>query len=242
LSGLLVAAFAWVQIKNFPVIAILENTKPQSILQLALAGGFASWAAAISFDLSTQQAVYVDDPDEGRITFELAGAMILLTAVAGGLLWASNDEKRFALAIDIYILGNIVFWRLLLRRAKAVIEASKAFYRDEDLFELEKLNVLETYVGGHWQWYRFGVMFAIAIILDAVCFVAPLRDVTALGVHFLFPNFSAAAASSLLPVIAFVGLLLVAESWVWLMRAKTRTCIGVIDGFRRRYKLALLEP
>ncbi|MET4232639.1 hypothetical protein ABIA85_005928 [Bradyrhizobium sp. LA6.10] len=231
--------FAWVKLKNLPMPS-LADANPLEVLHFFLALGFASYIAAVSFEVRIHQSVYVDDPQNGRLTPDIAASMILMTAGAALLFWSTYSEAYFPAAVIFFIFTDLVLWRRTLRRFKAMIRSSKAFYGRHELFELEKLNVLEHHVGGKWRWYRFAATFCGAVILCAVSYASSVRALAASGLHALLPALPLETASALAPVLTFGVVLTIVEVWVWIVRFRLSTCMAIIDDLRRRYQLTLL--
>jgi len=164
----------------------------------------------------------------------------MMSSVAAFLFWASDNERLFAIACVTYVIVLVVVWRLAIQRANLAFRASRAFAGSE-LFELEKLNLLEVYLDGRWQLYRYGFMLIMSLLLTVVSFIAPVRDAIAGGIHLVDSTFSKAEASLFLPIMIFVFIVFVCESWVWSMRLKARYAVGVIDDLRERYRLSPAE-
>jgi hypothetical protein len=241
MTGLIIFGFAWVKLKALPIVTFLENAEPSLVLQIALAIGFGAWLRAISYDLSTHEAVFVDDPDQGKMTASFMAGMLVMAAVGALLLWASSNERIFSIAFFIYLLGNILFWRLILKRAKAMMEGSRAFYGSNDLFDLEKIDVLENYADGQWQWNRFFTLIVLALLLIVITNVGPVRGTMTFAIHWIFPNLVPAVISSFLPVVVFIISAVAADTWMWLMRFKARESIRVIDDLQKRYRIARID-
>ena len=182
-----------------------------------------------------------DDPDQGKMTASFMAGMLVMAAVGALLLWASSNERIFSIAFFIYLLGNILFWRLILKRAKAMMEGSRAFYGSNDLFDLEKIDVLENYADGQWQWNRFFTLIVLALLLIVITNVGPVRGTMTFAIHWIFPNLVPAVISSFLPVVVFIISAVAADTWMWLMRFKARESIRVIDDLQKRYRIARID-
>jgi hypothetical protein len=238
-GGVLALIFTWLQFKEYELVPFVASTQPVFLRKLTLAIYYFCWVFGTSFDVSTQQAVYVTDPKKGRMSWDTIGAVLTLLLVVGILLWASENEKRFAAVLTVFVLTNILLWLYLLQRVQPIIRASENFYRKEkDFFELERLHVVRDYISGDWQWHRFVVMGAIVVVADLVCFVDPVRQTLSAITQLSLPDLSTDVASSLLPDFSLVVFVLVAESWIWTIRVRTRTSLNVMSALKGKYRIA----
>jgi hypothetical protein len=237
-GSILVLVFARLQFKDIPVTLILENAQPLVLLKLVLTAYYFSWVFGLSFDINTQQIVYVYDPNKGRMTWSSIGAISLLMLVAGLLFWASGSEQHFAGVLNIFVVSNIFLWLLLLKRIRMIIRASKEVYLNEsEFFELERLSVVESYIAGSWQRHRFVALCILMLAMDVVCFNSVLRQQLSTSGQFLLPDLSSAVIASLLPNASLIIFISIAEGWIWIERAKTRASLHVIDRLRAKYIL-----
>ncbi len=241
IGGALALLFTWIQLKDFPVVPLLESTKAGFVLRLALAVYYFSWIFGTSFDVSVQQSVYVRDADRGHLGWRAIAAIGLFGATAAIFLWASDDEKWFAATLTGFIIANIIGWLVLVRRVTSIIYMSLLTY-DQDFFEIERLHVVKIYIAGNWQKYRFLVMFAIALVAIAISFVAPVRLMVSLAIASLVFGLKETVISPLLPSLVFVVFLVIAEGWIWMMRAKTWASLNLISDLKEKYQLEPIRP
>lgn len=232
--------FAWIKLRNLPMPS-LQDADPLLILHFFLALAFASYMLAVTFEIGIHRAVYVDDPMKGRLTPDIAASMLLMTAGAALVFWASQNGTYFPAAVVFFIFTDVVLWRRTAGRFKAMIRSSRSFYGKHELFELEKLNLLEQHVIGRWRWYRLAVTLGAALALCAISYVDRLKVAAAAALHSLLPNLPLASATSLAPVVVFGVGLAVVEGWVWFARMRLSISIAVIEDLRQRYKLALSQ-
>jgi hypothetical protein len=78
-----------------------------------------------------QKRIYRRDPMHGNMPRQAtlgAGAMFLL-AVA--LLRFEENKSAFVLIFSLFLLTNIVGWRIVLRRVAFMIEATRGSYMEE---------------------------------------------------------------------------------------------------------------
>jgi len=106
-SGVLALIFTWVQFKDFRVAPLLDGISPPLFLKLILAFYYFCWVSGVSFDVTTQQLVYVKDPRRGQMAWDAVSAVVVLAAVSAILLYASDDDQKFAATLTIFVLANI---------------------------------------------------------------------------------------------------------------------------------------
>jgi hypothetical protein len=79
---------------------------------------------------------------------------------------------------------------------------------------MEKLRAVERYVTGRWQWWRFGAGFILAAAMNVLSYFDLGRGYAEASIFF------------------FVVFL---ESWIWIMRSRTRLSLRVLDQLTDRY-------
>jgi hypothetical protein len=160
-GAILVAIFAWLQLKNIPFVEPIRNAEPRYILQFELAFYYLCWYCGTKFDVTTQESIYVTrGPYPWRA---VAGALVLL-CVAAVLLWASDDEKKFSAVLILFLVINVGTWQVLVYEVSKIIKDAEAFYlKERDYFALAQLKIVQRYIAGSWQWYRFVGMGVIVV-------------------------------------------------------------------------------
>jgi hypothetical protein len=104
----------------------------------------------------------------------------------------------------------------MVRALKAAIRQSYVKYgKAGEYIDMERVRVVELYVDGRWQWWRFAVGGALVLGLDALVFFADLPPAYAQGAIFFF--------------VMFV------EAWIWIMRARTKLALSVLNDLSERY-------
>lgn len=236
IGGLLALAFGWVQLKDFPFIPLLESTQAEFVLKVALALYYFSWVFGTNFDVKLQQDVYVRDRDHGRLGWRAASAIAGFGVVAAALLWVSDDEKRFAAVLTVFVVMNAVGWRVVMTRVTSIVHMTLLLVGG-DFFERERLRAVEEYISGNWQWHRFLAMGLIALIGDVICFFPAVRMTISSMIASVDFGLKGAVVSQLLPAFVFVSFLVLAEGWIWAIRIKARLSLSLISDLKGRYEL-----
>lgn len=227
--------FAWLQVKNYPILVTIKSIQPYIILQLLLIVYYFCWVAGARFDVTTQESIYLA---EYRFPWAQFGSGIVLIAAGGALLWASSDDRKFAIVLSIFVAVNVAFWVTLTFTVRELISDTRAKYTSEnDYYGIAQLDIVEDYILGNWQWHRFIVMGLIVLAGDVICFVGAIRNAISVALLPLFHGFTADDISPLLPQIGFLIFLVFAEGWIWLKRAIARATMYALNRLATDYKL-----
>jgi hypothetical protein len=176
ISGVLGVFFAWVQLKEVPFTEILEQTSPEFLTTTALIIYYACWIGGTNFDVRIQQRVYVADPKSGNLTIETIFITTIFFIVTILLLYVSKNTKAFAVLLAVFVVANIYGWRHIVARVKPAANASRnKFASRNNLFRLEQLNLVQTYMTGKWQMHRFWTMLGLIAVTNIVCLFASVR-------------------------------------------------------------------
>jgi hypothetical protein len=241
-GGLLAGIFTWLQLKDFPFIPLLESAPPEALLKFVIATYYFSWVFGTSFDVKLQQSVYVSDPSRGRLTWAGAVALVVLAVIAAILLWVSDSTKEFAAVLNVFVLADLLTWRYhLIPRTSPIIRASKNIYvQDKEYFDVERLRIVENYMVGKWHWHRFIVLGGVLLMINLLCFVDPVRKFIGASSELMVPALKIGLAESLLPVLAIILFVAVAEGWKWMLRMRISITLHVMSDLKKKYRPTLL--
>jgi hypothetical protein len=177
---------------------------------------FFSWVLGADSDTEMQADVYLAAPHGGRLAKKDAGVILGIAVGFAVLCIVSDSYRGFALALTVFWAGNVAAWRYMVRALKAAIRQSYVKYgKAGEYIDMERVRVVERYVDGRWQWWRFAVGGALVLGLDALVFFADLPPAYAQGAIFFF--------------VMFV------EAWIWIMRARTKLALSVLNDLSERY-------
>jgi hypothetical protein len=227
--------FAWLQFKNVPIVATLQTVQPYVIMQILLIVYYSCWVFGTKFDVTTQESIYLT---QYEFPWKQFGSGVVLIVVAGVLLWASTDDKKFAAALSVFLALNIIFWVTLTHSVGKIIDDTRKKYaEDRDLYGLAQLEIVEEYILGHWQWHRFIGMAVIVIVGDLICFAGSIRQSISVSLQPISYGMTATEISALLPQLGFLAFISFAESWIWYKRAVTRAAMYALNRLALKYKL-----
>lgn len=183
---------------------------------------FFSWVLGADSDTEMQADIYLNAPHGGRLTKQDIGAILGIAVGFGILCYVSDSYRGFAVVLTLFWGFNILAWRYMVGVLQGPIRQSYASYgRTARYIDIEKVRVVERYIDGTWQWWRFGVGAALALAMDALAFFVDVPEGYAHGTIFFF--------------VIFV------EGWIWLMRWRTKVSLKVLEDLNERYgdKLAV---
>jgi hypothetical protein len=182
---------------------------------------FFSWVFGADSDTEMQSEEYLAAPHEGRLTKQDIGVMLGIVAGFVVLCVVGNNHRWFALALTGFWAINVVGWRYMVAALKTPIHQSYVKYgRAKQYVEMEKLRAVERYATGEWQWRRFAIGAVLAAAMNVFAFVEPR------------PGY---AEASIFIFVVFV------ESWMWIMRSRTKLSLRVLDDLSERYGDKLVE-
>jgi hypothetical protein len=240
-SGILVLIFAWLQFRSYEITQLIEKTEPEAFLRCIMFGYYLSWAFGPNFDVKIQKAAYVKDPQGGVITSAGFVLLILISLSAILMLWATQNEKTFFVALTGFIILNVAGHFFIFHRMRSVADSSgKLFYDNKRFFRFAKVVLVTEFMFGSWQRHRFLFMVVSVAFLDALCFLPPLRNFVSGLVHQLVP-IDQNTVSSLLPDFGLMCFFIASEGWIWTQRLKISVAVATIDTLRRKYRLSLLS-
>lgn len=231
-AAILAAAFAWLQFQGVPLGTITGEPAASGLLRASLTIYYFSWIAAVMVDTRDEEDVFFAAPNRGRIP---AAALWIIVAISVGfaiLCWVDN-HMQFVIALTIFWTLNIVAWRYFLHALiKPAIRGSRAVASRAGLvFDSQKISLLETYLCGGWQWYRYLAGFASIGLLGALA----IPEVSETLRQFLgFGSLAGLGATAvLLHILAF-------EGWVWWRRLQKRFGIRLLERLQKDLKGSVL--
>jgi hypothetical protein len=220
-AGVMVVLYGWLELKSVPIGEIIGNLSGDLLTKIALSLYYLSWVAGLINDVDEQEEAYCKAPNQGRFPWKGGVLATLAIACVFALLCIVPSAKWFSIVLVLFLAINIAGYIYILVLIKHAITNSRKEYADrKDYNSLVKLKVVETYMTGRWQWYRFGyAIIAIGIIM-AMSF-SHLPQV----LNSLYPDISPGTYVAL-SVLLYV---ITVEGWIWAMRIWTKIARGTVD-------------
>lgn len=215
--------YAWPQIQS-QLLRFLTGATAEQVRYPALVAYAVSWAYAMLVDTRIQRTVYRDDPEGGKLTFRRWALIAAVLGLAIYLFWAIQTEAQFVFALNAFFFANVLLWWLAVKIVvRPLIDTNRCRHYEteaERTRQLEKLGILDTYITGYWQWFRFAVMFLIILLLDLLFLVSAVRNSVGESLESVLPWIPVGRANALLVSTTFVLFVFVAETWNWTQRAR----------------------
>jgi hypothetical protein len=196
-----------------------------------------SVGASKPYDQNTK-ILFVEFPHKNKWSVEGFLFAALIGSVAAVLCWSEGNIQRFSIALIAFMIVDYGGWRYLVWYLRPALTKSEQIYRQtRDFIALERLRTVTSQVQGNWKCWRpsLGVLLAAAIC--AFAFLDPFRELLIQTLRKVVPALSVNDASSLIGSWLVLFWVLALEVWHWLMRAKTRIALGLLDELSERYSL-----
>ncbi len=238
IASVLALLFTWLQFRDVSLPTFLEAAKPELIQKIALVIYYFCWLFGSTADTDAQESVYVDVPKGWRVGIKQFLLVVVFFAVTAAMLWVSGDEKKFAFLLTVFILYNVFGWWYLNHILKSIMGKSETLLKtDRSFVDLEKLKIVRHYLTGRWQWKRFGAMCLMILVLDIICFAPLARGYLTSLITATIDGLKYETMYRLLPDLYLLFFVLVAESWIWIMRVRVATSLTILDDLKLKYDL-----
>lgn len=150
-------------------------------------------------------------------------AMVLvgLNPASIGRRYQEYGPVSFLAFLNVLWVINVPLWLMFVRghivpmsrRSQRILKA------DDDRLGLQKVRVMDDYIMGRWQAWRFATGAIYLIVVDAAVYLQLHRPI------------------KLYEYIAICGFVVVFESWVWLERLKARVALRLLEAMSIAYTL-----
>jgi hypothetical protein len=228
LVTILTMEFAWLKLIGHDLGLIMKDLTPTLLFRLSLALYFTSWAFGTASDTNAQESVYAVAPADGSLP---VGAWIIavLICVVFAILCFVKNVGTFSVFLTVFLIVNVVGWRYILAMVSDPLARSVERYtRSENYVKLQELRLVEHYLSGTWQWWRFAVG---AIFIGAMLALAFQQVSLRVATQFGLPSADYAFSA------VIFGFVAVMEGWIWAMRLRRHIAMEVIREIGSLYRL-----
>jgi hypothetical protein len=230
--------FTYLSFKDVPFGEIIESLSSASgatiIWKCTLALYFLLWVLGTKNDSEDQEIVYRQVPGRGRLSYASIGVIAGIFVLAAILLWSPSFEF-FVFALSLFLIFNVFSWQYLIRSIVAPsIRASRQSSEDVgDYIGREQLRVVERYLCGRWQWYRF---LLGGVVVSSFWALIYLKHSS-----LVIPGVPSFVSWELLQALAMIVFVMAMEPWIWSERLRTKISLALLEDFRGRYLLSPAE-
>jgi hypothetical protein len=230
--------FAGLALKDIPFAAI-SNTNPEYFQAFILSVYVWCWAFGTTMDTNLQGAVYLVDPEGGRIRMGSIVAVAGLAIVAIGLLLVRHNELYFSLAMLSFTITDVLTWLYLRYRfLPPIVEATRKKYEaEDDYYGQILLKTVVAQVSGDWKWWRQVVLFAIVVMMIVVALSPRLKEFVSVEIHSAISAIALESMNPLLEDFLLLLFVLVSEIWHFAVRLQTLLSIRLLNGMEKEYEI-----
>lgn len=228
-AGLLALAFGWLKLRGVSIAPMTTDISSSILLKASIVLYYFSWLFGASSDTKDQALVYLTAPNKGQIPKKAIGLMITL-AIVFAILCYVDTYLKFVIALACFWFINLIAWRYMVTKLlrKTIIDSSNIYINFCHYTELSKLKIVEQYIDGSWQWWRF-VIGMVMILGIAILLFTNIPE-------YIASNTSIVSKQFIIAFTIFVFIFSV-ELWIWIMRIKRRISLNTIDYLCGTYEL-----
>ena len=222
--------FGFLEISGIETAVFKNDEFADTLMKIALLIYYLAWLNGTLMDLKDEEAIFILPPNRGKYKFTAIVTMITI-AVLFFTLCSFKSKQIFVLILDIFMIVNILSWQYLIEFISKSVKENKEFYLNENkYFKFIFLKILiDDYLKGNWQWWRFGIGIIILIGINILVFT----DLSIMISGKLNLN-----SAELVKAISFFIFITISEGWIWFMRLQRRTSLELIDSLDEDYYLS----
>lgn len=227
LATALALVFSWLKLRGVEMPRVIAEPESLVIVRAALVLYYVSWVLAVMVDTRDEEDVFFATPTGGSIPRAAISIAVAVSVAFGILCWVQTFED-FVWALVAFWLLNLVAWRYFVRSlVTPIVSASRKISVQTGRRLLQaRIDLMDEFLRGKWQWWRFGTGFAGLAILACLTF----KPVTDSLTHTL-TGITAAGFQAIAIAIFVIGM----EGWIWVMRLRRRIGIRVLEHVDRHW-------
>lgn len=234
-AAAIAATFTWLAVRDAPLDKVTEAFDENSITKIALVFYFIGWVRGATADIEIERKVYVRGLAE--IGLKAIGGILLFVAVYFALNYFHDRIVLFQAILLGFVATNYATWRLILFEARDMARSSEQTYIElNDNICLEKLHIVNAYMGGRWQTRRFITLAISAGLQLAIALLLTETDVARSVAGFSLNGAPAPRLLPHVPGLLFLAHVLLSEGWMFSMRGRAFAELDLIDGLNKRYR------
>jgi hypothetical protein len=236
IAGALAVLFGFVKLGNFPYSIGAEYLNPDLTRDFLIAIYYTCWVFGCKSDTVVQEQTYSRSTGAVFIPTKAIVYIILFGALAAVVLYFVNNDTWFTLALDCFLVANILGFMYILRFVGPSIRISHdEFRKNNDVPNTVKLEIVMNYFLGVWQWVRFAVGALILIALTLVVLDDTLKSQICRWVASKI-GFQEMTVKNLIADTLIASFIAVMEGWIWSKRVVRAISIRTIDRLAARFR------
>lgn len=221
--------FGFLQISGIEPELFKNDEFADVLMKIALLIYYLAWLNGTLMDLKDEEAIFILPPNKGKFTFSAIVTMIIL-AIIFFFLCSFKSKRIFVLILDVFMIVNIYSWQYLIKFISNSVKENKELYNIENKnFKFIYLRLMvDNYLKGNWQWWRFGVGILILIGTNILVFT---------DLSLIISSDLKLKSAELVKAIGFLIFIAATEGWIWYMRVQRRASIELIESLDEEYYL-----
>jgi hypothetical protein len=223
-ASILSIFFAWLQFDEISLQPIMSSEISNLLFKVALSLYYFSWIFGTIGDMESEEETFRLHPKVNELSIGAIGVIAVIVILFATLCFTSTFES-FIIALSLLLAFNIFSWRYLIWFLKPIFKKNKQAYILP--IEFEYHYVLEEYILGKWQIYRFIYGGILICVLNLLIFTDLLNNTSRL----LKSN------SQFIVSIALLFYVITFEAWVWIKRIIRIYTFHVLEELDRKYQI-----
>lgn len=229
---LLVLLFGWLQVRDYIILQIINIQFTNIFYKVTLAIYFSLWVYGTTMDLDDEEYTLLVAPSKSKLTIS-AISTIIITGIAFGILCSVQTPQAITIVLSIFFIVNVISWQFLIHYVqKPFLKSKQKYEQAENYFVFLKLEIVEQYLYGNWQWKRFGAGLIVLLALNIIVFFNLSSSIVA-TLHI--------PSSLFVVVFLFFLYICVMEIWIWHKRLHKKISFKILDDLDLKYGLQLKE-
>jgi len=227
-AGILALFFGYLEFRGTKV-PFMTDDWAEFILKISLAVLYSCWIFGCIADLRAENYTFEVYPNKNKLTVKSLAVIIILAILFGILCWA-NTFELFTIALSALFLFNVFSWRFIVKFAQPTFDENRIIAINNFGYEYQK--ILENYLLGSWQWYRFAFGAFLIILLNFLIFTK---------LHIIVASILGCSTQVLISLSLF-SYVIILETWVWAKRIERILSFKILDSIDDRYIIKRKHP
>jgi len=222
--------YGYLKLHSTDITPFTNEYTSATILRISFIIYYLSWVYGTLFDMNIYDISLISSKKEEGITLKDYGVGLIIIIVFSLLLY-SPTNIYVASILSLFWLVDWLSYHYLLKYQinPLLIESEKEYKKMDNLWSLLRLESTKNYISGTWKKIRYYTGSVILIILIIFSF----ENIISNSINSIFHIISGNFIFSLIFLIFVLSM----ESWMWLIRLKTKLTMNMISKNEETYLL-----
>lgn len=222
-AGLLALFFGYLEFKGTKV-PFMTDDWADFILKFSLATVYSCWIFGTIADLRAENYTLQVYPNGNKHSLKSLAVIATIVIIFSILCWA-NTFELFTIALSALFVFNVFSWRFIVKFAQPTFDENRKLIINN--FDYEYQRVLEEYLFGNWQWYRFALGAFLIILLNIMIFTDLHKTIASI----------LGCSTQVLVSLSLFSYVIILEVWVWAKRIERILSFKILDSFDDKYTI-----